>query len=110
MLEGHFRDESCFSGFSSSQISFFDGIWPTLSIVIILLLNYFLTEGLFRTYLGDDAGSQVVRGSVVRGDTITMKAAIWLSDIRSFTSLSTRLDRKKAIHVLNVILKLLIKL
>jgi class 3 adenylate cyclase len=43
------------------------------------------------TYVGKNAGERVLAGHIRRGDTETIHAAIWLSDMRGFTSLADTL-------------------
>eukprot|EP00977_Amphora_coffeiformis_P014538 scaffold4093_cov166-Amphora_coffeaeformis.AAC.7 len=44
-------------------------------------------QSLLQTYLGEDAGERVYRGEIERGEGLTVRAAIWFSDVRGFVSL-----------------------
>ncbi len=46
---------------------------------------------LLDTYVGNRAGERILGGQIRRGHAETMQAAIWLSDLRSFTALSDRM-------------------
>lgn len=54
-----------------------------------------------QAYLGQDAGKRVYQGDIDRGEGLTIRAAIWFSDVRGFTAMSARLERKQVIEVIN---------
>ncbi len=56
---------------------------------------------LLETYLGRQAGARVLAGHMRRGDTELIHAAIWLSDLRGFTSLADRLPPRELTALLN---------
>src|SRR5580704_10036144 len=56
---------------------------------------------LLDTYVGKDAGARILAGQIRRGFSETIRAAIWLSDMRGFTSLTDRLPAATAIELLN---------
>jgi adenylate cyclase len=56
---------------------------------------------LLSVYLGPEAGSRVLAGSVRRGDGKTIAAAIWLCDMRGFTRISETLPADEVIQLLN---------
>uniref|UniRef100_A0A7S3LJJ9 Guanylate cyclase domain-containing protein n=1 Tax=Amphora coffeiformis TaxID=265554 RepID=A0A7S3LJJ9_9STRA len=58
-------------------------------------------QSLLQTYLGEDAGERVYRGEIERGEGLTVRAAIWFSDVRGFTALSGKLSRPEIVDVLN---------
>ncbi len=58
-------------------------------------------RNLLDTYVGAHAGERILRGQIRRGDTETIHAAIWLSDMRGFTALADRLDPAGLTHLLN---------
>ncbi len=43
---------------------------------------------LLSTYVGRDAGERILAGQIQLGDTDTLKAVIWFSDLRGFTELT----------------------
>ncbi|HET6222101.1 MAG TPA: adenylate/guanylate cyclase domain-containing protein, partial [Dongiaceae bacterium] len=53
------------------------------------------------TYIGRGAGARVLAGHIRRGDTESIHAAIWLSDLRGFTALADRLPPRELIAMLN---------
>ncbi len=60
-----------------------------------------IAENTLTTYLGQAAGSQVLKGSIKRGSGAPIDAIIWASDLRGFTHLADRLDDRDMIAVLN---------
>ena len=56
---------------------------------------------LLDTYVGNNAGSRILAGQIRRGDTEAIRAAIWLSDMRGFTSLADRLPPQTLVDMLN---------
>jgi adenylate cyclase len=56
---------------------------------------------LLDTYVGNRAGERIWAGDIRRGHAETMQAAIWLSDLRGFTSLSDRLPPEIVVDILN---------
>jgi adenylate cyclase len=56
---------------------------------------------LLETYLGRQAGARILAGHIRRGDTESIHAAIWLSDLRGFTRLADRLPPQELTGLLN---------
>jgi adenylate cyclase len=56
---------------------------------------------LLDVYVGHHAGERILKGQISRGDTTTLEAAIWLSDLRGFTPLSESLSPGDLIGLLN---------
>jgi adenylate cyclase len=56
---------------------------------------------LLDTYVGNNAGARILAGQIRRGHTEKIHAAIWLSDMRGFTTLSDRLPPETVVDVLN---------
>ena len=66
--------------------------------------NYALRRtatNLLDTYVGRDAGARILAGSIRRGFSETIRAAIWLSDMRGFTELADRMPPAELIDLLN---------
>jgi len=88
-------------GFTDEQLS-------ALRLVITPLARYIEIISLRRTatmlldtYVGNRAGERILGGQIRRGHTETMRAAIWLSDLRGFTALSDRLPAENVVEILN---------
>jgi adenylate cyclase len=58
-------------------------------------------SNLLDTYVGNNAGARVLAGQFRRGHADKIHAAIWLSDMRGFTTLSDRLPPEAIVDVLN---------
>ena len=56
---------------------------------------------LLDTYVGQQSGGRVLDGQIQRGTGETIRAVIWLCDLRGFTSLSETLPRETLIDLLN---------
>lgn len=53
------------------------------------------------TYLGTAAGEKVLSGSIRRGEGESIRAVIWMSDLRGYSSLTDRLPGPEVLVVLN---------
>jgi adenylate cyclase len=56
---------------------------------------------LLDTYVGSQAGAKILDGKIRRGDIETIRAAIWLSDMRGFTARADRMKPQDLIGLLN---------
>jgi adenylate cyclase len=56
---------------------------------------------LLDTYVGAQSGGRVLAGQIQRGSGETIRAVIWLCDLRGFTNLSETLPRDALIDLLN---------
>ena len=56
---------------------------------------------LLDAYVGRRSGERILAGAIRRGDTETIHAAIWLSDMRGFTPLADRLPPAQLLTILN---------
>jgi adenylate cyclase len=73
---------------------------PLARLVEIINLRRTATT-LLDTYVGNRAGERIWGGQIRRGHADTMKAAIWLSDLRGFTALSDRMPPETVVEILN---------
>ncbi len=88
-------------GFSDAEIASVGAVMPLLAMVVEAREWQRLAKSLLEIYLGADAGRQVLGGSVRRGQSTTIAAAIWFCDLRDFTGISNRLPRDEVIALLN---------
>ncbi len=88
-------------GFSDAEIASVGALMPLLAMAVEAREWQRLAKSLLEIYLGADAGRQVLGGSVRRGQSTTIAAAIWFCDLRDFTGISNRLPRDEVIALLN---------
>ena len=87
--------------FSPGDLNLFRELTPVFSAVLEPRAGDLVTLTLLRTYLGSDAGDRVFHGHVHRGDVVSLRAVVWISDVRGFTRLSESLDSEALLGVLN---------
>jgi adenylate cyclase len=88
-------------GLSESEIARFKDLIPYLALVLEIKETQRIASTLLDTYLGHDAGRRVLGGLVQRGDGMTLAAALWYCDLRSFTATTETLPRDQIIALLN---------
>ena len=74
-------------GFTTGQIAAIEAIGPPLARVAEVRGLRRTAINLLNAYVGRDAGERILAGRIRRGDSETIRAVIWLSDLRGFTSL-----------------------
>jgi adenylate cyclase len=60
-----------------------------------------IARNVLDAYLGKAAGARVLDGTIERGSGESIKAVIWVSDLRGFTALNDRLTSPQMLGVLN---------
>jgi adenylate cyclase len=88
-------------GFTPQEFSDLQSVIAPLARVAEVRALKRTAENLLETYIGNQAGERVMAGKIRRGDVEAIRAAIWLSDMRGFTTLSERLPPKELIALLN---------
>jgi adenylate cyclase len=88
-------------GFSDRQLDTLRSLVPPLARVIEITTLSRKAATLLDTYVGNRAGERILGGQIRRGHTETMRAVIWLSDLRGFTALSDRLAPEIVVEILN---------
>jgi adenylate cyclase len=89
------------SGFTSEHLRAIDQVLRPLSRVGEILALTRTAANLLNTYVGHNAGERILAGHIQRGDTSSINAVLWFSDLRGFTSLSAELGPAGIIRVLN---------
>lgn len=88
-------------GFTTPELRLIDALVPHMArLTDIQALNYLATT-LLETYVGKDAGHRIMVGNIHRGSVETIRAVIWLCDMRDFTSLSDTLPSAALVTLLN---------
>ena len=88
-------------GFSDSEVELFEAMIPAVSFNLEVQALRRTARTLLDTYVGRQSGGRVLDGQIRRGMGETIRAAIWLCDLRGFTSLSEALPRDALIEMLN---------
>lgn len=77
-------------GFRPEHLSYFMELMPLIALRLELEAARRMTRDLLTTYLGHGPAKRVLNGAIQRGQGYEVEAAIWLSDLRGFTSFSDR--------------------
>ena len=88
-------------GFTDAQIAGIEAIITPLARVAEIRALRRTASTLLDTYVGHDAGERILAGHIRRGDIEDIHAAIWLSDMRGFTTLADRQPPRVLIDLLN---------
>jgi adenylate cyclase len=88
-------------GFTDDEIALFEAVVPAFALNLEIHALRRTARTLLDTYVGRQAGGRVLDGQIQRGMGETIRAVIWLCDLRGFTSLSERLPRDVLIELLN---------
>lgn len=88
-------------GFSEADLALLLAIRAPLArnVEVRLLRRTAIT--LLDAYVGHEAGGRILSGQIRRGDVETIRAVLWLSDMRGFTALSDSLPPQELIGLLN---------
>jgi adenylate cyclase len=88
-------------GFTDEHLDALRSVIPPFSRIAEIHAMRRTATALLDTYVGNSAGERIWAGQIRRGHAEDMKAAIWLSDLRGFTSLSDRLAPEIVVDILN---------
>lgn len=88
-------------GFEDAQLEAVEALLPALTIRLELESTRFSSETLLQLYLGQNAARRVLAGDFRRGTGQVTHAAVWLCDLRGFTSLADRLPVAEVVPVLD---------
>jgi adenylate cyclase len=88
-------------GFTDSHIAGIEAVVAPLARVVEIRALRRTASSLLNTYVGHQAGERILAGHIRRGHTESIRAAIWLSDMRGFTALADRIAPDALIAVLN---------
>lgn len=88
-------------GFSEAHIEALLRVLPPLSRIAEILALSRTATNLLNAYVGHDAGERILSGQIQRGETTTLRAVLWFSDLRGFTSISSVLTPNEVIRMLN---------
>ena len=89
------------SGFSEADIRALRRIKTRLAVACKVRIKGEISRNLLSAYVGADASAKVLGGNIKRGDTETMHAVIWYSDMCNSTRLAEQLEPEAYLNVLN---------
>jgi adenylate cyclase len=89
-------------GLGADQIAAIEAIAPPLARVAEVRALRVTAVSLLNVYVGRDAGERILAGHIRRGDTETIRAVIWLSDMRGFTKRADTMAPAALIELLNL--------
>ncbi len=88
-------------GFSENDLRALLRIQKRLAVTFKVLIKAEITHNVLNTYLGPDAGRQVLSGQIKRGDYETIHSVIWYSDMRNSTPLAESLSPEDFFAMVN---------
>src|SRR3546814_2353946 len=88
-------------GFSDGAIATIRRLSPVLALALKCQALHGISTTIAETYLGRNAATQVMQGSILRGVASEIEAVLWSSDLMGFTSHSEALDPPELIPFLN---------
>lgn len=88
-------------GFDDHQVAAILSLTPSLALAIRSASLAGIGHTIARTYLGRDAGAQVMAGRIMRGVADRMDAVLWFSDLRDWTRISGAMPPDQVIPFLN---------
>jgi adenylate cyclase len=88
-------------GFSRPDIELVDAARPALAAVLELKANARVAREVLQAYVGTAPGELILSGRIRRGDVANMRAALLMSDLRGFTSMSGALAPEAVVARLN---------
>jgi adenylate cyclase len=89
------------AGFSEANIAAMRRLVPALGLAIKSAALAKVAGTLVEVYLGRDAGRRVLEGRIQRGVADRIEAALWFSDLRSFTTITDTASPGEIIPLLN---------
>jgi adenylate cyclase len=89
------------SGFTPEHVALLEALLPSLSSTVEILVSYGQMERVLATYVGLRASEVILSGVIQRGQVQTIRAVIWVSDLRSFTTISEALRPSELITLLD---------
>jgi adenylate cyclase len=89
-------------GFTAKQFADLEAVIAPLARVAEIRALRRTAGNLIDTYVGHQTGERILAGKIRRGYVEAIRAAIWLSDMRGFTSLSEQLPPQALIDRLNL--------
>lgn len=88
-------------GFTEADLAAFDAIGHPMARLAEIIALHRTAANLLDTYVGRSAGEKILAGRIQLGDTETIEAVLWFSDLRGFTQLAGETAPGDLIRTLN---------
>lgn len=88
-------------GFSDEALEAMERIQRRFAVACKTVIQARIARNISVTYLGKDAGAQVLSGSIRRGDGNETEAVVWYNDLRNSTALADTMAGADFIQMLN---------
>ena len=89
------------SGFSPANLEAIRAGVLYLSPLLEIQAERAIARTVLEVYLGRETGPKVLAGSITRGNSETIDAALWFCDLRNFTMISEALSTEAVVTLLN---------
>ena len=89
------------AGFTEAHKRLIRALVPALRATVELKSLNFILRDVLSAYVGRTPAREIVNGTVHRGQTSEVRAAIFVADLRRFTSISTQLPAAATAEVIN---------
>jgi adenylate cyclase len=91
-------------GFAPRDLEGIRGLLDALSLAMEVLAIRRVSTEVLRTYVGFEPSERILSGDIRRGETKRLEAAVFLSDLRGFTSASETAPPEEVVALLNAYL------
>lgn len=88
-------------GFTNAELEALQRIQRRFAVACKTVIQARIARNISETYLGRDAGTRVLAGSIRRGDGRETRAVVWYNDMRNSTALADTMPGKDFIQLLN---------
>jgi adenylate cyclase len=89
-------------GFTNDELDALQKIQRRFAVACKTVIQARISRNISETYLGREAGTRVLSGSIRRGDGQETQAVVWYNDLRNSTALADTMPGRDYIQLLNV--------
>ena len=89
------------NGFSAANLAVIRAGVTYLAPLLEIQAERAIARTVLEVYLGNETGPKVLAGSITRGNSETLDAALWFSDLRNFTGISEVNSTENVVALLN---------